>query len=127
MDRFSPVIALVMICAACGQSFDNRNWLGEDILKKNLEETLQNDSVHNVVDGKQEIIKSKEAAISIAEKFLFHIYGEDKIKDERPYESYKFGKYWTIKGTLPKGWDGGTFLIILDATDGKVLRITHDK
>lgn len=88
---------------------------------------MKDQNIHNVIDGKKEIIKDNKTAVTIAEKILFDIYGEENIKDQRPYEIYKFGKYWTISGTLPRNSLGGTFLIILDATDSKVHRITHGK
>jgi hypothetical protein len=33
--------------------------------------------------------------------------------------------YWIVDGTLPRGWVGGTATVILRATDGKVMKLTH--
>lgn len=127
MKSVLVIIAIATSFASCCQTFSDRSILGEELLKKELDETLKNKSLHNVIDGRREIIEDKETAVLLAEKFLFRIYGEEKIKDERPYEIFKFGRYWTMRGTLPKNSLGGTFLIIIDATDSKVIRITHDQ
>jgi len=66
-------------------------------------------------------------AISVAEPILFSIYGKDNITKQRPYEIYFIDNYWVIAGTLPKGYLGGTFLIIIDSKDSEIIRITHGK
>lgn len=118
------VFFLVFICLACENS--DRLFLGKDYYEKELALTIGTPHTHNVVDNSTEIIKDEKTAVHIAESILSGIYGDD-IKKQRPYEIYKFGKYWTIGGTIPKGIEGGTFLIVLDATDSRVIRISHGK
>ncbi|MFV0537571.1 MAG: YbbC/YhhH family protein [Dysgonomonas sp.] len=100
--------------------------LGKEHAEKELKESLSDSSLHNVV-GTRVLIDKEESAIKIAEAILFPIYTEKNITRQRPYETYLINNYWVINGTLPKGYKGGIFLIILDARDGKVIRITHDK
>ncbi|HNI44451.1 MAG TPA: YbbC/YhhH family protein, partial [Chitinophagales bacterium] len=78
-------------------------------------------------DNKTAIIKDSLTAINVAEPILFSIYGKDNITKQRPYEVYFKDNYWLITGTLPSGWKGGTFLIIIDSRDCKVIRISHGK
>ncbi|MEZ5014954.1 MAG: NTF2 fold immunity protein [Chitinophagales bacterium] len=81
----------------------------------------------NVADGKTMIITDSVTAVQIAEPVLFSIYGKDNITLQQPYEIYLIDHYWVISGTLPEEKVGGVFLFILDANDGKIMRITHGK
>lgn len=107
----------------------DRMILGKEYAERELEKSLSDTIVHNVVDMKKLLIKEEKAAIQIAEVILFSIYSEKNIIQQRPYETYFIDTYWVVKGTLPKleGIRGGTFLIIIDARDGKILRITHGR
>jgi hypothetical protein len=112
---------------ACGQTKDNRIILGKSNAEQELKSLLAGKSQHNVIDNKTIIIKDSSTAINVAEPILFSIYGKDNIIKQRPYEIYFIDNYWVLTGTLPKGWVGGTFVIIIDSRNSKVLRITHGK
>jgi hypothetical protein len=73
------------------------------------------------------LLPTKESAIAVAESLAFKRYGRKNILAQRPYETYLIDGFWYITGTLPIGYEGGTFEIILAANDGRVLRFTHDK
>ncbi|WP_071530840.1 NTF2 fold immunity protein [Pontibacter sp. BAB1700] len=34
---------------------------------------------------------------------------------------------WVLKATLLNAWVGGTILIIINSTDGKLIKLTHGK
>ncbi|WP_207429917.1 YbbC/YhhH family protein [Sabulibacter ruber] len=107
------------------QDGEKRTTLGLDFSKKELAEALKNtDKTQILVD---KVIKDKPTAINVAEAILFSIYGKENIVKQRPYESYLIDGYWLINGTLPQGWVGGTFLIIINSTNGKVIKLTHGK
>ena len=73
-------------------------------------------------------INDHKKAIKIAEKNWFKIYGKNKIISERPYQVELLNnKYWIVCGTLPKGYKGGTAVIIIRKKDGQVLGIWHEK
>ncbi|HEX6426342.1 MAG TPA: NTF2 fold immunity protein [Niastella sp.] len=110
-----------------GQTNKNRTILGRSYAEQELKSILTGESQHNVIDSERIIINDSVTAINIAEPILFSIYGRDKITKQQPYENYFIDNYWVIRGTLPKGYLGGTFLIILDARDCKIVRITHGK
>ncbi|MES2485170.1 MAG: YbbC/YhhH family protein [Bacteroidota bacterium] len=112
--------------SACAQSTD-RMQLGRQYAEAELKAALSGKQSHNVITEKNLIIKDSVTAIAVAEPILFGIYGENNITKQRPYEVYLIDTYWLITGTLPKGMKGGTFLIIIDATNSKVILITHGK
>ena len=118
---------LTLTITACGQTNDGRTVLGKEYAEQELKSSLSDKPQHNIVDNNTVIIKDSLTAISIAEPILFSIYGKDNITKQRPYEIYFIDNYWLIMGTLPSGWKGGTFLIIIDSRDSKIIRITHGK
>lgn len=73
------------------------------------------------------LISDSITAVQVAEPILFKVYGKANITNEQPYETYLINHYWVIIGTLPKGWLGGTFLLVLDAQDGRIIKLTHGK
>ncbi|MES2543762.1 MAG: YbbC/YhhH family protein [Bacteroidota bacterium] len=119
------LILLTISISACSQN--NQTELGESNAKKELKFALSQESQHNALDSKSVIIKDRLTAIQVAEPILFGIYGKDNIESQKPYECYLIENYWIIGGALPKDMLGGTFLIIIDARNSKVLKITHGK
>ncbi len=113
--------------SACGQTKKERLFLGKSYAQEELKLALTDKKQHNVVDNKTVIIKDSLTAINIAEAILFGIYGKENITKQRPYETYLLNNYWVLTGTLPKGSLGGTFLIIINAIDCKIIKITHGK
>jgi hypothetical protein len=55
------------------------------------------------------------------------IYGDDTIAGEKPYLARLNNGVWTVEGSLPNGWVGGTAYIEINKADGKVLKVTHYK
>jgi hypothetical protein len=110
-----------------------RRTLGREWAEKELKSALNDAKEHNVIkDPNFTILNSEEKAIKFAEPILFDIYGKTQIESERPYEIYNIDNYWVIGGTLPKANEGlivvgGTFLIIFNAQDCKVIRISHGR
>ncbi len=95
--------------------------------KQQLKEALSNKGIHNVIDNTKLILKDSTTAITIAETVLFDIYGKDNIIRQKPYSSILIDNHWIISGVLPERYKGGTFLIIIDARNCKIIRITHGK
>lgn len=130
MRKLKKNFILLLIASTytmCGQSKADRSILGREYAKQELKSALIEKSLHNVVDGKKLIIKDSLTAISIAEPLLFDIYGKSNIIKQQPYETYLIDNYWVLKGTLPLDKDGGTFLLIIDAQDSRIIKITHGK
>jgi hypothetical protein len=123
--KYITLILLAFSINAFSQN--NRSVMGKSYAEKELKLALSKKTQHNVVDNKNAIIKDSSTAINVAEPILFGIYGKQNIESEKPYETYKIGNYWVIAGTLPEDALGGTFLIIIDARNSEVLKITHGK
>ena len=118
---------LMFTLTACSQQQNARTILGKPYAEKELQSVLSENSLHNVIDNKTAIINNSVTSINVAETILFSIYGKDNITRQRPYETYFIDNHWILSGTLPKGSLGGTFLIIMDARNGRIIRITHGK
>ncbi len=130
MKNIKAIYLLTLLTStltACGQTKGDRTILGKSYAEQELKSALTDKTQHNVIDNRNIIIKDSLTATNIAEPILFGIYGKDNITKQRPYEIYFIDNYWLITGTLPSGWKGGTFLIIIDSRDSKVVRITHGK
>lgn len=121
------VALLTFGLTACGQTKGDRTILGKSFAEQELKSALNDKLQHNIIDNKTTIIKDSLTAVNVAEPILFSIYGKGNITKQRPYEVYSIDNYWVICGTLPKGYLGGTFLIIINSRDCKIIRITHGK
>lgn len=130
MKQILAITLLLLGITAYGQDTEVKEHvtLGRGHAKEHLKQSLADTTLHNAAKNTEQLLLAKkETAIAVAEPILFSIYGKDAILGEKPYEAYLIDNYWVIVGTLPEGMLGGTFLIILDATNAKVVRITHGK
>ena len=132
MNTMKQVLAIAMLLIAAASYAQDAPkehvTQGRGHAKEQLKLSLADTTLHNAAKNTEQLlIAKKDVAISIAEPYLFSIYGKDAIIGEKPYEAYLIDNYWVILGTLPEGMMGGVFLIILDATNGRVVRITHGK
>jgi hypothetical protein len=72
-------------------------------------------------------------AIKIAEAVLFPIYGEEKIKKQKPYRVILIGdSIWAVNGTFPvlpnnQIVRGGTFEIKIQKSDARVIEVYHGR
>jgi hypothetical protein len=123
--KYLTIILFAFSLNACSQN--DRSSLGKNFAESELKLALSKESQHNVIDNNNVIIKDSSTAVKIVEPILFSIYGKENIENQKPYETYLIENYWIITGTLPKGMLGGTFLIIIDARNSKVLKISHGK
>ena len=73
------------------------------------------------------LLPTKAVAIAVAEPLLFSIYGKAQISQQRPYEAYLINGFWYLTGTLPQDMVGGTFELIMEAKNGRVVQLTHGK
>jgi hypothetical protein len=124
MIRLSILLSIVMLTIiACGSS--HYLWMNEKNAKVELQKALGNPISNKIkIDT---LISNKETAVEIAEPILFKKYGKRNIIRQRPYQTTFIEGHWIINGTLPKGWVGGTFVIILKATDAEIIQLTHYK
>ena len=75
----------------------------------------------------ENMLPDAKTAVSVAEIYMFNVYGREQIKNERPYDVRKYKNYWLVSGSLPEGAKGGVFYILLDQRDGQVISFHHEK
>lgn len=119
------IILFVILQISCNEVLHNK--LGIEVAKNELERALNDTTKLAILDKNELLIKEESTAISVAEPILFEIYGKSKIEDEKPYEAYLINNYWVIRGTLNRFSLGGTFSIVIDARNSKVIDIIHYK
>lgn len=119
------LIFIIIIQISCNNAVHCK--LGIEVAKNELKLALANTAKLEILDKNELLIKDEKTAIGVAEPILFEIYGKLKIEDERPYEVFLINNYWVISGTLNRFSLGGTFSIVIDARNSKVMRIIHYK
>lgn len=114
------LLTFAFSCAQNSKAFKENNDL--EYVKSELKNALlKNEILPN------KVIYDSQTAIDVAEIILFKIYGEKKIITQRPYNINLINEYYIINGTLPKNMKGGTFLMIINSKDGKVIKLTHGR
>ena len=129
MKHKSTIIILVLILIVNFTYSQEQNdyWrMGEENAKMIIEETLKDSTLHNII-GPNQILKDRNKIIDYAELILFDLYGKIEIQSQKPYDVYKINEYWLLSGTLSKNMKGGTFLLIIDSRDYRIIRLTHGK
>jgi hypothetical protein len=80
------------------------------------------------VRPKNGFVPDESTAVKIAEAVAIANYGEKRISEERPFCARLRSDTWTVKGTLhPEGVYGGTAVVKLSKTDGRILFMIHQQ
>lgn len=126
-------LTLILTLFSCSEKTSNsKNELSQtQIFTENKDseyakEELENAKINNEFSPTK-VIHNSKTAVEIAESILFPIYGKDNIIKQRPYDVNFTDGYYIIIGTFPKPQIGGTFIIIINSKDGKVIKLTHGK
>jgi len=92
-----------------------------------LAQNVPSENVPKIFECNDGVVADKETAIRIAEAILSPVYGEEAIREQRPYQvTVKDGK-WTVDGTASPGHVGGRFHIVILQSDGRVLEIGYGR
>jgi hypothetical protein len=110
--------------SACGQSLRSRSVVGQEYAKQQVKSAVKGTA--KSLQPKI-LLPTQATAIAVAEPLLFNIYGKRTIIEQRPYETHLINGLWYIAGTLPKDYLGGTFELIIDAKDSRVIFLSHGK
>jgi len=90
-----------------------------------LEDTLRGVPSEKPAKG---FVPDETTAVRIAEAVLIPIYGEERIKAERPFKAGLKGGIWTVQGFLDwHRYQGGTAIIKIAKSDGRILFVTHQQ
>lgn len=113
------------------QTIIGRRYFGKSgctkILKRYMIDSLFEVTKDRKIPRKQRKIRTKNDAIKLIEPLFFKEYGEEDIKDEKPYEVHLIHGFWFVKGTLKRSSVGGTALGLIDSKSGEVVFIFHSK
>ena len=122
------LIPIFLLTTYLSYSQDNNDhWrISKEQAKSIANETLKDSTLHNVI-GKESILITEKKVIKFAEFILFDIYGKKNVENQKPYDIFQIDKYWLISGTLSKGTLGGTFMMMIDSRNYKIIRLTHGK
>ena len=81
----------------------------------------------NSYKPKKGYVPDEETAIAIAVAVWIPIYGKEQIEYEKPYKASLKNGIWTVTGSLPKGFKGGTAEARISQDSGCILRVIHYK
>jgi hypothetical protein len=72
-------------------------------------------------------VPDAKTAMRIAEAVWIPVYGEREIADEKPFKATLVKDVWTVTGSLPNGMLGGVAEAEISKSDGRIIRISHEK
>jgi NTF2 fold immunity protein of polymorphic toxin system component len=72
-------------------------------------------------------VPDEQTAIGIAVAVWNPIYGKAQIENEKPFKATLKNGVWTVTGSLPEGFVGGTALAEISQDSGCILRVIHYK
>ena len=80
------------------------------------------------IHPKAGFVPDESTAVKMGEAVAIAQYGEKMIAAERPFHARLYGETWIVKGTLhPQGALGGTAVIKVNKTDGRILLMIHQE
>jgi hypothetical protein len=66
----------------------------------------------------ENLVSSPADAITLATIYLRSLFGQKDVLDAEPFTASRSGHTWTVKGNVPEGYIGGSFVVKLDARSG---------
>lgn len=72
-------------------------------------------------------VPDEKTAIAIAIAVWSPIYGQDKIKKEKPFKASLKDGEWQVEGTFHGKGKGGVAIAEISKADARVLRVSHGK
>lgn len=107
-------------------------YVGEDTINDHFDEIrsmyIKEEDPFGVYNKPKGIIPNPDVAVYIAEKILIPTYDSVSIITQRPYKVKLLNKYiWCIRGQKNSNSEGGTFSILINKNDGRIISISHGK
>src|ERR1051326_7505785 len=68
-------------------------------------------------------VPDPETAVRIAEAVWIPLYGEDTVKQQRPFETDLTASVWTVRGTSVLNQAAESLVIAISKIDGRILKI----
>lgn len=129
MNKFKTILIVLIIIMTSTVMFGQetkRSKITEKRAREIIRKNLSDSTSHNVIKLRPMLTK-REKAIEFAELVLWDVYGKKNIEIQKPYNVFLIDEYWFLSGTLPEEMIGGTFTLIIDSRDYRVLFLTHTK
>jgi hypothetical protein len=80
------------------------------------------------ITPKNGFVPDESTAAKIGQAAAIAQYGEKTISQEMPFRARLYGDTWLVIGTLhPEGADGGTAVIKISKSGGRILFMTHQQ
>ena len=117
------IFTTFLVTIQCG-SRKNNHFDSREVWRRELNVILADTSRQFYADT---LITNEKTALAIAEPILAAKFGQKHIDREKPLVAIRVDNYWIVDGTLPRRYVGGTVTVILRATDGKIILLTHYK
>jgi hypothetical protein len=111
------LVALAVVCGGCIDSQQSTEIVEGPVL-------VPAPPLVILPDG---FVPDEHTALAVAEAILLPIYGEAQIASEKPLRGLLDSGIWTVQGTLPEGYVGGTVVRKLSQRDGRVLYLAHEE
>ena len=73
------------------------------------------------------VVPNEGVAEAIHFVIAWSIYGEEKIRNQRPFRAVRSGEFWVVLGSLTPKTLGGTAITVIRARNGEILRVTHGR
>jgi hypothetical protein len=130
------ILANIVLLSACGQRQSASNPVNQHLSQNNANQPIvsaQNipvsteQSNQNSYKPKNGYVPDEQTAISIAVAVWIPIYGKEQIEGEKPYRAALKNGVWTVTGSLPEGYLGGTAEAQISQDSGCILRVIHYK
>ena len=125
MKNFLLIFIITIIAFGCQRKIQINSGELQKLYEEHIDSILADSSQLNEISKNEVLIKDEKMFINIIEPILFNIYGKERITNQRPYAVYFVKNYCIIKGYSPPTMEGGVFEAIMDARNGKIIRISH--
>jgi hypothetical protein len=75
------------------------------------------------------LVPDAETAVKVALAVLPHMgsTAEREIGEYRPWHAEPVGDAWQVRGTLPAGTVGGTFVVVVAKSDARIIGVSHEQ
>jgi len=118
MKNTLPLLLTILICAICSAQIASDH--DEFVYNRRLMKTSPS---YVPKDG---FVPDKDTAIAIAYAVALPIYGKKEIDGEKPLRAELDDGVWTVLGTLHcQSCEGGTLVMQIDKTTGRIVFLTH--
>lgn len=90
------------------------------ILKDQMSDSLIQSIQDRHVPRSNRVIRSKKEALEFAKTVFQKKYGHEDDIEARIFTTHLVKGYWIVRGLLPRGFNGGTLVSVIDSETGEL-------